>query len=1069
MKNFHRDLLNELQIPETLKGLAERTIASEFASELTDEFLSEVPGSLSRWALLYELSALRILDELETTSDKNQIEKLNFEAKQEFLSAFQCWRALLSFKTIEKTISIRGLESISEDLELDTDVLTFLAFRLAATAVLSDRPALARLELEKFVFVDANEDLQVSWQHKVASAVYQSFVLLTRKGSGWKDVNDAIIKIGNLRTLQGKFEDQYLQSEVGGEKVSAAVGLVGYYHLAQMMTLTGEYLQTGRGGESATKTKLELHRDQVLAAFDASERQVYKQSVKLLSLGCAQLISSSIWSHSVDGIKDFINVLADKGSPTPILELWPAQQKALYENVLSTYHRAILVEMPTSAGKTLLAKFAMVQAKALSSGGTIAYVVPTRALVNQITSDLRSEFGALSPGWRVEQTVPAFELDPTEDKLLGSRPDVLVTTPEKLDLLLRREHSSLSNLIMVIADEAHNLADSNRGGRLELLLGMIKRDRPNVRFLLLSPFMPGNKVLLDWLGDGKALDAITVDWRPSNRVVGAIKLAGSSSNRRLIFETLPAADNADIRAGLRVPLGPSSLVDGNATIENLTTAAIRALENRGSVFVLCEGKGTATGRATHLAEHVGTDLSDPYMEAVCRFIETEAGSKIPLIDCLRRGVAYHHAGLSHETRWLIEKLAKRKLVSIICGTTTLAQGVNFPISTVIVESLRKGSVELTYADFWNIAGRAGRTLVDTVGIVGFPVYSAEGQRRYTSFLQGEAEEIASQLASVVQNFDEVAGSFNMAAVSANPGLSALLQFLAHAMKVAKNRNLADEVEEIMRSSLVYHQLKKSDKTAASKLVSICRRYLMDLGRRNNILHTLNLADQTGFATPSVFRILAEKQTDETIASVEEWMPEKLFGNDSSTLTKRIELLADLPEIQFGTNRSGKFRADLIAKAIRDWVHGCNLSTLANNYPHLAGNSSNDAEAITNFSQYLYGSLLGKASWGLGALESVYLGGLDNKERAQVGYVPSMVFYGVSRKEAVWLRMAGVPRTLADGLGKLWNDSSKLEPESYDGVRSWVTGLSDQEWRNAIPENSSLRPQDCRILWKELST
>lgn len=72
-------------------------------------------------------------------------------------------------------------------------------------------------------------------------------------------------------------------------------------------------------------------------------------------------------------------------------------------------------------------------------------------------------------------------------------------------------------------------------------------------------------------------------------------------------------------------------------------------------------------------------------------------------------------------RWLVEGLIRRGDVKVICGTTTLAQGMNFPITTVIVETLTKGNVvKLTYQDFWNIAGRAGRALVNTIGVIAFP-------------------------------------------------------------------------------------------------------------------------------------------------------------------------------------------------------------------------------------------------------------------------------------------------------------------------------------------------------------
>lgn len=88
------------------------------------------------------------------------------------------------------------------------------------------------------------------------------------------------------------------------------------------------------------------------------------------------------------------------------------------------------------------------------------------------------------------------------------------------------------------------------------------------------------------------------------------------------------------------------------------------------------------------------------------------------------------------------------------------------------------------------------------------------------------------------------------------------------------------------------------------------------------------------------------------------------------------------------------------------------------------------------------------------------------ELGDIGYVPSMIFFGVHRKEAVWLRMVGVPRVVADGLGVLWRNRTGKEPDTYDDIRSWVTDLTDTEWQGAIPANSTLTPSDMRLLWKE---
>jgi replicative superfamily II helicase len=617
---------------------------------------------------------------------------------------------------------------------------------------------------------------------------------------------------------------------------------------------------------------------------------------------------------------------------------------------------------------------------------------------------------------------------------------------------------------MIIADEAHNIGEEGRGPRLELLLGTVKRDRPQARFLLLSPFLPNNEEILTWLGEGKSLPAISIDWKPANRIVGAIDLRGRTPNRHLVFETLPAADNSDIKSVLTFNICSENLGSTRKTFRELTPSAVKSLLDRGSILVLCRGKGTATTRARQIAEEMELLDETPELQAVCAYLEAEAGIDNPLTYCLKRGVAYHHAGISHEARWLLETLIKRRIIQVVCGTTTLAQGVNFPISTVIVETLKKGNKDLAYDDFWNIAGRAGRVLMDTVGLVGFPIRNKKYRENVKDFLKNEAEHIASQLASLIDHADRIGANFNVDTVLKYPQLSTLLQFLAHAMKVSGQTGIAVEVEDIMRASLVYHQVRTENVRAAEKLLSLCRSYLIQLSGKPNIKGLLAQADTTGFSTPSIFRVYSDLKDSEytVLKNASFWKPSEVFEYGSENLTRQIEVVGNIPEIRLGHRNKPPFDPNRVANILKDWVNGVPLHTIAEKYG--IGDEKDQQKRLTEFSDYLF-RLLGVASWGIGALEGICLAGATKDEWQEVGYVPAMVFYGVRQKEAVWLRMVGVPRVLADGLAEIWREKNVPPPNSYDGIRLWIDKLSDNDWTKAVPENIRLTPEQCRILWE----
>lgn len=1072
MSDQLEQVLEELGVASFVRAASDAALGRSLAATVTPATRQPEPDRLPRLAFIYETQALKKYADWSPTRKREARKPM----EDDFLRGFACWTGLASLPETDGSIA-RGISKRGDRLVRDAllgDLVPpdlILPFHHAVTGLAAGRTAETRLELRRYAVERSAHPQQ--WGEHVAHEVFRAFVLLTRKANGWTEVRDAIDSLNRLRDMQGPNEKEWLDSQGPQKDVQAASLLVGLYHLAQMVTLAGDYLVGARGartGVARLTGRLDLHYRRAETALRAAGNPVAQHSASLLWLGTKELVQNSIWTQ-IEGLGPHVLGLAEQiaqREDNPVIELWPAQQDALRQGLLDAYARAILIEMPTSAGKTLLAKFAMIQTHALAQG-TIAYVVPTRALVNQVTVELRQDFRKLNIS--VEQAVPAFEMDPAEDRLLSDAPGVLVTTPEKLDFLVRKDHPVTANLTMVIADEAHNLGDRTRGARLELLLGMLKRDRAGIRFLLLSPFVPQSDDLLPWLGEDRAHPAIRINWRPSRRIVGAFLGKGAGKSRRLTFETLPASDNADTQAGLTLPLSDAPPTRELSTLRNIVHESVAALSRRGGVLVLCRGPGTSVTRARELAAVLPEAPPTPELATVSRYLEAEWGGRPALAEYMRHGVAYHHAGLSNEARWLIEGLIRRRQIKVICGTTTLAQGVNFPISTVIVESLDKGNDVLTYADFWNIAGRAGRTLIDPVGIVGFPTPSKAKKKLWTEFLEGEAEAISSQLAVLIDRVDEIGERFDLNVLFKIPQLSPLLQFLAHAMRVAGSSDFAtqvDELEELLRASLVFHQVRTSRGDAAvQKLVELCRRYLGAV--RKIPSGTLVLADQTGFATPSVLQLLVRKNENKDFSDARAWEPASLFGTSVDPLARRIDAIAQLPEMQLGRGDDAPFSARRVAAILKDWVSGVSLETMARRYATLEEGKAFDKDRDTaDFSRYLFSALIGRASWGLGALEGICLAGQPDDVWNKVGYVPSMVYFGVQEREAVWLRMVGVPRVVAEGLGRVWRDDNRQEPASFEELRSWVGALDDSRWKKTIPKDSNLTTADMRWIWKEFA-
>ncbi len=200
----------------------------------------------------------------------------------------------------------------------------------------------------------------------------------------------------------------------------------------------------------------------------------------------------------------------------------------LEQGLLDQAATAVVIDMPTSGGKTLLAQFRILQAlnQFDAENGWVAYVAPTRALTAQLTRRLRRDFSPI--GVKVEALTGAVEVDAFEEELLKQTGDqrgfdVLVSTPEKLQLVIRNKKVPRP-LALVVMDEAHNIESESRGMRMELLLATVKQECARANFLLLMPFVENAYKLARWLAEdaraGRAISLGTTAWKPNERIVG---------------------------------------------------------------------------------------------------------------------------------------------------------------------------------------------------------------------------------------------------------------------------------------------------------------------------------------------------------------------------------------------------------------------------------------------------------------------------------------------------------------------------------------------------------------------
>jgi superfamily II DNA/RNA helicase len=388
------------------------------------------------------------------------------------------------------------------------------------------------------------------------------------------------------------------------------------------------------------------------------------------------------------------------------LELWPVQRRALESGLLNQKVKSFGLAAPTGTGKTSLTQALIAATLEADRTRKVVYLSPSRALVHQISSDLLK---ALTPSGIVVRELGAHltmhqQMDGDFD---GA--DVIVFTPERADLLMRVDPEFVSSIGLVIVDEAHHIEQGTRGILLEFYLWRIRQLISNsARIVQLSAVAPNITELVEWLDSTDSSVAVKVDWRANRLRLGTFERT-KDGTAAVKFEGM--APFVLFEAGTF----PAERTKGIA-------ALAERLANSGVVLVLCMTVSLAEEIANEIgklrgasAPRASSDDTNGIVERLDAKIERELFPESPLRELLSKRVAFHHAQLPPNVRIALEEAITGRQVDIVCATTTLAEGVNFPFSTVVVESLVAKDHQLTPRSLWNIAGRAGRFGVDSEG------------------------------------------------------------------------------------------------------------------------------------------------------------------------------------------------------------------------------------------------------------------------------------------------------------------------------------------------------------------
>ena len=334
--------------------------------------------------------------------------------------------------------------------------------------------------------------------------------------------------------------------------------------------------------------------------------------------------------------------------------------------------KSIMVSSPTGSGKTLVGELALL--RAVTSGKKGLFLVPLRALAVQVGQVLKDRYEVF--GVMIGLSTGDFQSSGEE----LAENDIIVTTYERADSLLRRNASWMGELGTVVIDEVQTLADIGRGARLESLIIRMRRLLSDLQIIALSATVGSPEELAEWMG----CELVESDDRPVPLICKIMVTANKNrSLKKLVMTTVQG--------------------DGQAIVFNRTRREAEAQSIR---------LGEDVGRQFTSGEKDKLDLELKSLENVNINLPSDMRA------LLHDGTAYHHAGLDYQTRRLVERLFNQGLIRVICATSTLAAGMDLPARTVVLSNTMAPQNYRTFLSANNVhqmLGRAGRPGRDKVG------------------------------------------------------------------------------------------------------------------------------------------------------------------------------------------------------------------------------------------------------------------------------------------------------------------------------------------------------------------
>lgn len=558
-----------------------------------------------------------------------------------------------------------------------------------------------------------------------------------------------------------------------------------------------------------------------------------------------------------------------------------------------------LFSAPTSAGKSFIVHEYVKYKLKGDNNFLCLFIVPTKALISQVSSIYRTYRQDEDLAFDIYTSIP-------DTIKINAKCAIFCLTQERCIKIL--SSPLRSKLSFVFVDEIQKVEDNSRGALLEYVINELQRTSPQAQMFFAGPYISNTSALAASLNlDIK--ESIDTEDSPVSQIVLLVK---AIRNKKIIQLKLLTENEKNIDTSFTYDT-EKFLYSRWRTQTTAISDAIKIFGHDSSVIIYAPGPGTARNWAVaYTPSNVANNPINQDIQELIEYTKDSIHPQCSLIDCLKKGVAFHHGKLPDFIREEIEALYSARTISTLFCTSTLLEGVNLPAEKIFVIKPTKGEEDLSLFEFRNLIGRAGRLGEHLNGIVYcIQTSGTEDEDWLTGYKDFKSTPVESSVDINLQNnFDVISHALNNDIILPN------------------NKNILNikNTLTILRSRFAIDTMSGNQYISRKPITKSQQQYLITalINSTNKLSIPKDLIERNPYIDP----LLQDKLYLLVSSSPHDWLIRRTtgFSEDFSKVFLELDKIFHIVE-ECRPQSKLEFQDDVIINYAKDWLNGKNFNII----------------------------------------------------------------------------------------------------------------------------------------------